>query len=56
MNVACEIVIYNYLMLSEYKSGLGRYVMAKCDKSMSGSLSEEHINLTCFEIFILFCH
>ena len=32
---------YYYLIFSEYKSGLGRYVMAKRDKSMSGSFSEE---------------
>ena len=32
---------YYYLIFSEYKSGIGRYVMAKRDKSMSGSFSEE---------------
>jgi beta-xylosidase len=41
---------YYYLIFSEYKPGVGRYVMAKRDRSMSGSFSEERqLLLPCVE-------
>jgi beta-xylosidase len=41
---------YYYLIFSEHKSGVGRYVMAKRDRSMNGSFTEERqLLLPCTE-------
>lgn len=36
---------YYYLVFSEHRDGIGRYVMAKRDRTMTGAFSEERIGI-----------